>query len=581
MKKLWNRLLSLLIASAILFGALPSGALAAGGGAAEAEIERSSDGAGGYIAMVENEETLGGGASLLNDAQTFGAPPFVYEGGDLYSQLNTRQKACYNVLESISIDSLISAGQIEHNNRVYRRVMVKIEGINGLSMEGSFSGGHFTPAKSAAEVESGIYTDLCAAIVALRYDRPDILWMSYMRYGYELESTGNNSGRVTNVRFEFHLEYGGREKAMRETMLENARRIADQAGQEADTYHKVKAVHDLLARENTYGDTKDSMAHSAYSALVFGDVYEPVCDGYAKAFKIICGLMGIPCVMPSSNDHMWNNVKMDDNEWYNLDLTWDDNDDSTISYEYFLVGSQTVVNGEAFSAQESHREVNPYSSYLADGNGLLKPVSLSFPRKNTQAYQYLGEDYPPLAFPDVKRGAWYFEDVENAAKLGLFAGDAHGLFHPENNITRAEFAKVMANSFGVDLSAYGGKSFTDVAEDAWYAPTAAWAKESGLMNGYTDGTFRPGNPISRQEMCVVLYNACKNMGIQAEPAANLFPDDAKVGGWAREAVYGCNALGLVKGDASGRFDPQGKTLRSHAAVVFGRFAELERPVPQN
>ena len=53
-------------------------------------------------------------------------------------------------------------------------------------------------------------------------------------------------------------------------------------------------------------------------------------------------------MLVSSDTHMWNNIKMDDGDWYNLDLTWDDANDNRISYSYFLVGSRTEVNGKMF-----------------------------------------------------------------------------------------------------------------------------------------------------------------------------------------------------------------------------------------
>ena len=94
---------------------------------------------------------------------------------------------------------------------------------------------------------------------------------------------------------------------------------------------------------------------------------------------MVCQELGIPCVLASSQTHMWNNVKMDDGEWYNLDLTWDDSGEE-VSYSYFLIGSQTVVDGEVFSQQADHREKNPFQQ-----TENLNPVTLRFPTKNTVA----------------------------------------------------------------------------------------------------------------------------------------------------------------------------------------------------
>ena len=577
MKKLRIQMMSLLLATLLLLGALPMGALAWEDAEAlpvEIEVQRTADGEGGYDAVLENRETLGGGDPLLSRAETFGAPAASYNGGDMYGQLTERQKACYDALEAVTIDRLLSSAQVQHNKLTYHRVLVQVPKLTGISIAGTFSGGKFIPSKSAASIESGIYTDLCAAIVALRYDRPDALWLSHLQYGYKVVQSGS-AVKVTDVIFDFYLEYGGLERDMHKDMMKRAEEIAAEAGRAPDTYSKVKAVHDLLAQVNTYGDPDENLAHTAYSALIQNDASEPVCDGYAKAFKIVCGLLDIPCVLASSATHMWNNVKMDDGEWYNLDLTWDDSANDAIGYDYFLIGSQTQVGGEVFSKEKDHLEENPYNVYLkGDKDNLLKPVTLSFPGKNKQAYVYQGGDYPPLTFPDVRRSACYYEPVEKAYELGLFQGNTDGLFQPSKNITRAEFALVTANALGVDLSEYGGSAFTDVPEGKWFSPAVAWAKEAGIMRGDGNGTFRPNAPITRQEMCVVISQA---LASHEETGSFTFPDDASIARWAKSAVYECYALGLVRGNEKGLFSPGGNTLRSEAATVFTKFVELGEP----
>ncbi len=578
MKNLKARLMSLLLAAALLLGMLPVSALALEDTTAlpvEVEVERTEDGQGGYDAVLENREVLGGGDPLLSEARGFSAPAASDNGGDMYSQLTTRQKACYDALEAITIDRLLSSAQVQHNNMIYYRVLTRVPELTGVSIAGSFSNGKFIPTKAAASIESGIYTDLCAAIVALRYDRPDALWLAHLQYGYKVVQSGSAAAKVTDVIFDFYLEYGGLERDMRADMLERAEEIASAAKNAPDTYSRVKAAHDLLAQGNTYGDPEENLAHTAYSALIQGDAFEPVCDGYAKAFKLVCGFLEIPCTLASSATHMWNNVKMDDGEWYNLDLTWDDDRDDAISYDYFLIGSQTVVGGEAFSKQKDHLEENPYNVYLEEDKGnLLKPVSLLFPGKNKQAYTYQGADYPPLTFPDVKRSAWYYEPVEQAYRLGLFQGNTDGLFQPSKNITRAEFALVTANALGADLSGYGASSFTDVPEGKWFSPAVAWAEEAGIMHGDGNGKFRPNAFITRQEMCVVIYQALE---AKKDPESFTFPDDGSIARWAKNAVYQCYALGLVRGDDKGYFSPNGNTLRSEAATVFTKFVELGEP----
>lgn len=553
MKRKIVRFMSVLLSVSLLLTALPISALAVQQGAAE---------------LLESTEQPGG-EPLLSIEPQLGAKG-DYDNGDFYGQLTTRQKACYDALESITIDQIFSAATIENNGKSLQRVRLSVTGMTGVELPGSFSGGKFQPDSAAGEKVSAIYTDLCAAICALRYDRPDIIWLGYLYYGYWVSQSKGQAARVTDVVFDFYLQYDGAEKTMWETMMANAEKIAESAKTQSDTYQKVLSVHDAIAEDNSYGSTDTLLSHSPYSALVTDDDTLPVCDGYAKAVKIVLDLLEIPNCTASSATHMWNNVRMDDGEWYNIDLTWDDTTDE-LSHDYFLVGSQSEIDGKVFSKQTDHVEENPYDAYRK-GSTVLNSVSFVFPTKSKTAYVYQNGDYTTLRFADVKRSQWYYEHIENAAELGLFSGDDNGFFRPNEKITRAEFASVVAKAMGVDTAAYAGKSsFKDVKTTAWYSGAAAWAKESGVMSGDETGKFRPNDYITRQEMCVVLYNAAEE-----HVAGNVtFPDDAKIAAWAKKAVEDCLNKHYVSGDEKGNFNPINNTTRAEAAVVCSRFAKLD------
>lgn len=108
-------------------------------------------------------------------------------------------------------------------------------------------------------------------------------------------------------------------------------------------YEKVKAIHDYLVNFNTYQETGDR-SHNAVGALVDG---KSVCDGYTKAFMLMCYLNGIDCVRvcgTAGGNHAWNKVKVG-GVWYNIDVTWDDPVSSrpVLRYDYFLVSDATLA----------------------------------------------------------------------------------------------------------------------------------------------------------------------------------------------------------------------------------------------
>ena len=551
LKRFGSLALSALLAVSVLAGA--ANAQETGGEAREINAGTTEE--GGFSYYVD-EETLGG--MRTSTEQLFGAARTAPDEGGFYAQLTESQKKFFDVLEEMTVSRITASTDREGD---YAFLDVSVPGYTGTRLTGYYRYGKFLPDTVSNKVVTQLYTDMLAAVVAFRYDRPDSFWTASVQYGYNWKTVNNTTVELTDMTFGFELRYGGRETAMWNDMMAAASKMTASIDTTADRYTQVKQVHDALAALNTYGDVNGDLSHTAYSGLIGGDAYEPVCDGYAKSVKVLCDKLGIPNMLAMSETHMWNNIKMDDGDWYNLDVTWDDADDEQISYDYFLIGSGTVVDGEAFSEQADHVEENPYPKK----SGHLD-VTLSYPPKNTVAYEYLGGAYPELAFPDVRRSQWYYEYVEEAAKLGLFSGDNEGNFLPDKAITRAEFATVIANSRHADLSGAAGSPFEDVAADAWYAAAVSWVKEQGLMQG-SGNQFRPNAAITREEMCVVFRNLLK----AEETGVGLFVDDASISSWARDSVYICREAGLIYGDNYGNFNPRSTTPRREAAAVFVRY----------
>ena len=107
-------------------------------------------------------------------------------------------------------------------------------------------------------------------------------------------------------------------------------------------------------------------------------------------------------------------------------------------------------------------------------------------------------------FPDVPADAWYATAVNTLASLGMVSGDETGNYRPNDPITRAEFC-VIALAF-----AYEPENtlcwFTDVNTGDWFYSYVAQAASYGWIGGYTDGTFGPNNPITRAQVTTIVNN---------------------------------------------------------------------------
>ncbi|MDR1404729.1 MAG: hypothetical protein LBJ20_04090 [Candidatus Methanoplasma sp.] len=131
-------------------------------------------------------------------------------------------------------------------------------------------------------------------------------------------------------------------------MLDEIKSAVDGFSTEStSTRDKVRDINNYITNLVTYdpnaGDTGGSLySHDAYGAL--GDPsHYAVCDGYSKAFLLLCEKEGIECVVvlgtaiPSMVNHAWNYVKMDNGLWYAMDVTWNDDSDNA----YFLMGGKS------------------------------------------------------------------------------------------------------------------------------------------------------------------------------------------------------------------------------------------------
>ena len=137
-------------------------------------------------------------------------------------------------------------------------------------------------------------------------------------------------------------------------------------------------------------------------------------------------------------------------------------------------------------------------------NGTFRPDANMTRAQAAQMFYnlLLDKNVPSTAsYSDVAADAWCAEAVRVMSALGIVTGYSDGTFRPNEPITRAQFA-VIAMRF-TDVTAPVGQGFSDVPSTAWYYDEVMGAAGFGWLSGYSDGTFRPNNPITRAEVAVI------------------------------------------------------------------------------
>ena len=177
----------------------------------------------------------------------------------------------------------------------------------------------------------------------------------------------------------------------------------------------------------------------------------------------------------------------------------------------------------------------------------------------------------PLPFEDVAPGAWYEEAVRHAYFHNIMEGTSDTTFVPNKSLTRAEAVQVLYNLEGQPTVSESA-TFPDLVYE-WYKPAIAWAEQTGVVDGYEDGTFRPDEPVNRMEFAQMLYNYAQYKGYDLTATGDLsaFPDGNQVQEWALPAMTWANGNELINGHDDGTLEPGGTTTRAQAASILMRF----------
>lgn len=173
-------------------------------------------------------------------------------------------------------------------------------------------------------------------------------------------------------------------------------------------------------------------------------------------------------------------------------------------------------------------------------------------------------------FTDVSEGDWYYEAVRFVQERGLMNGYSDGRFGPNDNLSRAQLAQILFNKEGrpgVDYLL----DFSDVAGEAWYTEAIRWAASQGIVGGYGNGTFGPNDPITREQLAVMLW---RYSGSPAATNKELhFADADEISPFALEAMYWAVENGILNGYGDGRLGPQGQATRAQVAQMLKNFIE--------
>ncbi|MGQ7890060.1 S-layer homology domain-containing protein [Paenibacillus sp. WC2504] len=167
---------------------------------------------------------------------------------------------------------------------------------------------------------------------------------------------------------------------------------------------------------------------------------------------------------------------------------------------------------------------------------------------------------------------WAKDEIEQMANKWLVQGISKEEFGPDQPVTRAELAAMIVRTLGIKSSG-DDAPFKDMNAKEWYNNAVNAAVKAGIITGYEDGTFRPEQTITRQEMAVMMNRALLAAGYNEQKAQGEPPsyeDQKQIQPWSQEAIDHLGKLKLMEGTSSSSFDPDMEATRAQSAVLLLR-----------
>ena len=236
------------------------------------------------------------------------------------------------------------------------------------------------------------------------------------------------------------------------------------------------------------------------------------------------------------------------------------------------LGEDYEIHGTSIAKEVGSYALTIHGIGLYQGSCRVSYEILEFVDEKKRTYQ---------GFDDIKAvaGDWKYESAKYVYEYNIMNGITNTrLFAPDRSLDRAMFATVLYRMSGSPEKAYR-TIFTDVKEGQYYSEAVVWAKDTGIVTGFDDGSYGVSREISREELAKMLYIYGENQGYDVSGRGDLeaYTDDEKVNVWAKEYIRWAVDAGMISGKPNGDgtfcLDPKGKATRAECAKILMMFRE--------
>ncbi len=268
-------------------------------------------------------------------------------------------------------------------------------------------------------------------------------------------------------------------------------------------------------------------------------------------------------------------------------FTWKSSDTSVATVKNGVVtavkpGTVTI----SANCYAKTRSVTYQINYHQLTDAVLMERTATCPRQQVGYCSVCGRDncvnvFEPAIFTDTVYNSWYSEHVDFVYDFGLMNGVNDHSFAPDDPVTRGMVVTVLYRACG-EPPITGDSDFTDVPTGKYYSNAVVWAQSLGVVNGYNDGTYRPNDNVTREQLAAILYRFSQANHEDMAPGVSLngFPDAGMVHSYAKDALAWAVAEGIITGDGSNGkvyLRPDRSATRAQFATIISRYLRREIP----
>lgn len=231
----------------------------------------------------------------------------------------------------------------------------------------------------------------------------------------------------------------------------------------------------------------------------------------------------------------------------------------------FDLSDTSIETLAAITINPTNGSISPVpATFVKDGNKIKATIY----RKGNSVYAVVSKQ---IMFKDVPSSHYANAAIKALSSRMVVQGYANGTFQPNGFVTRAEFAAMLIKALGIVPTAEE-TNLKDIKKSAWYYDSVSSAVKAGLLKGYEDGTFRPNQTITQQEMLVVLYGALSFGGYENKNSGNVQSFDKAQGfdEWSEQAVNVLLQEGIINKKEVFEIDADKKSTRAEGIEMLYR-----------